>query len=244
MKTIIRLGLMLLAFAHLPAHAQSAEAAPDVGAGQRRAAVCFACHNANGVAVIPGVPNLAGEPRDYLESALRAYRDGQTRQNPTMNAMAKPLSDRDIANIAAYFNLQMRLNDGETAAQAVEAVEHAHPAMLAPAPSAGTAPAPVAPPAAKPTGDKAAVAAAAPDQLKAGAQVFGSVCFACHTTGAAGAPKIGDKAAWAPRLAQGNAALLAHALHGFNAMPAKGGCATCSDADIDAAVAYIESKSR
>ncbi|CAG9200663.1 Cytochrome c4 [Paraburkholderia tropica] len=77
----------------------------DANAGKQRAAVCFACHNTNGMAQIPGVPNLAGQNSDYLEEALRAYRDGHTRQNVIMNAMASPLSDGDIANISAYFSL-------------------------------------------------------------------------------------------------------------------------------------------
>ncbi|WP_321889429.1 c-type cytochrome [Paraburkholderia bannensis] len=102
MKSTLLAGLTLL-LTHHAVHAQAVDPAPDVDAGARRAAVCFACHNANGIARLPGVPNLAGQHSDYLEIALHAYRDGQTRQSPTMNAMAKPLSDRDIVNIAAYF---------------------------------------------------------------------------------------------------------------------------------------------
>lgn len=108
MRWIARVGLFVISSVHVVAHAQSPGPAPDAGAGKRRAAVCFACHNANGLAVIPGVPNLAGQRSEYLESALRAYRDGQGRQNVIMNAMAKPLSDGDIANIAAYFSVQQR----------------------------------------------------------------------------------------------------------------------------------------
>ena len=88
--------------------AAASTGAADAGAGRRRAAVCFACHGEQGVSLVPGTPHLGGQDRGYLESALRAYRDGQTRQNPVMNAMAKPLSDPDIANIAAYFSLQKR----------------------------------------------------------------------------------------------------------------------------------------
>jgi cytochrome c5 len=233
MKSILRFGLALLVLVQGAAHAQSSGPAPDVGAGERRAAVCFACHNANGIARIPGVPNLAGQPRDYLENALRAYRDGQTRQNPTMNAMAKPLSDSDIVNIAAYFSLQLRLNNGDTAAQEVMAFERAHPDAMRPVSAA---------PDDAPHVVTSTPAAASP--LRAGEHVFNSVCFACHATGAAGAPKIGDRAAWSARLAQGNATLLQHALHGFNAMPPKGGCASCSDADIGDAIAYMAAKSR
>ncbi|MEX3941830.1 cytochrome c [Paraburkholderia sp. BR10937] len=108
MKTFGRAGLFVILNLHGVAQAQSTELLPDADAGKRRAAVCFACHNANGVAGIPGVPNLAGQHSEYLEIALRAYRDGQGRHKVIMNAMAKPLSDGDIANIAAYFSVQQR----------------------------------------------------------------------------------------------------------------------------------------
>lgn len=117
MKTLIRIGLAAWLLASSLAYAQSQSGpAPDIGAGKKRAAVCFACHNADGISKIPGTPHLAGQERSYLESALRAYRDG-TRQNATMNAMAKPLSDRDIVNIAAYYSLQTGMNSCQTAAQ-------------------------------------------------------------------------------------------------------------------------------
>jgi cytochrome c5 len=72
-----------------------------------------------------------------------------------------------------------------------------------------------------------------------GQQVYKSTCFACHATGAAGAPKINDKAAWAPRIAKGKDTLYKHAIHGFKGMPAKGGNAGLSDAAVKAAVDYI-----
>ena len=61
----------------------------------------------------------------------------------------------------------------------------------------------------------------------------------CHAAGVAGAPKFGDKAAWAPRLKTGIDALYASALKGKGAMPAKGGNATLADADVKAAVDYM-----
>jgi len=76
---------------------------------------------------------------------------------------------------------------------------------------------------------------------KDGPTVFNTVCGACHNTGAAGAPKIDDKAAWAPRLALGKEALYKSALNGKNAMPPKGG-SSLSDAEIKGAVDYILSK--
>jgi cytochrome c5 len=192
---------------------------PPVGAGKKRAAACFACHGENGISKIPGTPHLAGQDRGYLESALRAYRDGQTRQNVTMNAMAKPLSDRDIANVAAYFSLLIRMDKGQTATQAMELLERIRPVGVVATEVAAT------PAVAGATG-------AAPVAAKSGESVYANACIACHGSGAAGAPKLGDKAAWAPRLAQGNATLVLHATQGFKGMPAKGACTTCSDADM------------
>jgi len=74
---------------------------------------------------------------------------------------------------------------------------------------------------------------------KTGDQVFNTTCNACHGTGAGGAPKYGDKAAWAPRIKEGVDTLHKHAIGGFNAMPPKGLCMTCSDDEIMAAVDYM-----
>jgi cytochrome c5 len=79
---------------------------------------------------------------------------------------------------------------------------------------------------------------------RSGSEVYDAVCMACHTTGAAGAPKIGDTAAWAPRIDKGMETLINHAINGFNAMPAKGGCANCPDEEIKAAVEYIVEQSK
>jgi cytochrome c5 len=72
-----------------------------------------------------------------------------------------------------------------------------------------------------------------------GKKVYDTTCVACHATGAANAPKFGDKAAWAPRLKTGADALYASALKGKGAMPAKGGNAALPDADVKAAVDYL-----
>jgi len=77
-----------------------------------------------------------------------------------------------------------------------------------------------------------------------GAMIYNTVCTACHATGVAGAPKTGDKAAWAPRIATGNAALLMSATNGKNAMPARGGAADLSDAELKAAVDYLVGKAK
>ena len=75
--------------------------------------------------------------------------------------------------------------------------------------------------------------------LRTGEQVVQQVCGACHATGAAGAPKLGDKAAWAPRIAQGFDGLLKSATNGKNAMPAKGGVADMPEIELARAVVYI-----
>lgn len=84
-----------------------------------------------------------------------------------------------------------------------------------------------------------AAAPAAGGAPKDGPTVFNTVCGACHNTGAAGAPKAGDKAAWAPRLAQGKDALYKSAIAGKGAMPPKGGAADLSDGEIKAAVDHL-----
>lgn len=85
----------------------------------------------------------------------------------------------------------------------------------------------------------AAAAAAASTGPRSGEAVFQASCFACHGTGAAGAPKFGDAGAWGPRAAKGMETLVTHAMQGFNAMPPKGGCAACSDEEISNAVQYM-----
>jgi cytochrome c5 len=85
--------------------------------------------------------------------------------------------------------------------------------------------------------------ASAPKQLQSGEQVFKAVCAACHATGAAGAPKLGDNAAWSARIAAGYDTVLSHALHGLNAMPAKGGNPDLDDVEVARAVVYMANQS-
>lgn len=77
--------------------------AADIAAGKTRSAQCAACHGPDGHAVMPQTPNLAGQDEDYLAEQLKAFRSGE-RKNETMSVIAKPLSDADIVNLAAYFN--------------------------------------------------------------------------------------------------------------------------------------------
>ena len=87
------------------------------------------------------------------------------------------------------------------------------------------------------------VAAVSSNAKASGENIYKASCSACHTAGIAGAPKSGDKAAWAPRIAQGKETLYKHAVVGFQGkggvMPAKGGFANLSDADVKAAVDHM-----
>jgi cytochrome c553 len=98
MKTLML--LILLGFSV----ALSAEPA-DINRGQSKAAMCIACHGATGISVLPDYPNLAGQKAGYLQTALKAYRDGQ-RPHQIMAPMAKGLTDQDIADVAAFYAAQ------------------------------------------------------------------------------------------------------------------------------------------
>lgn len=77
--------------------------AGDAAAGKTKSATCAACHGPNGISPNDMWPNLAGQKAGYLVAQMKAFRDGQ-RANPMMAPMAAPLSDDDIANLAAYYS--------------------------------------------------------------------------------------------------------------------------------------------
>jgi cytochrome c553 len=77
--------------------------AGDAAAGKTKSASCAGCHGANGISNNPMWPNLAGQQAGYLAKQLKAFRD-DVRSDPMMSPMAKPLSDADIDNLAAYFS--------------------------------------------------------------------------------------------------------------------------------------------
>jgi cytochrome c553 len=83
--------------------AQGKALAGDAVAGKARAQACSTCHGAQGLAVAPDAPHLAGQPEIYLAAQLRAFRSGE-RRHEVMNLIAKPLTDDDIANLAAWFS--------------------------------------------------------------------------------------------------------------------------------------------
>ncbi len=77
--------------------------AGDAAAGKAKSAPCAACHGAAGVSANPLWPNLAGQQDAYMVKQIKAFRDG-SRSDPMMSPIAKPLSDADIDNLAAYFS--------------------------------------------------------------------------------------------------------------------------------------------
>jgi copper(I)-binding protein len=91
---------------------------------------------------------------------------------------------------------------------------------------------------------KAEAGTPAPAATAAGEKIYNSACVACHASGAAGAPKLGDKAAWAARIKGGMDALYASSLKGKGAMPPKGGRMALSDADVKAATDYMVARSQ
>ncbi|HHJ35955.1 MAG TPA: cytochrome c [Gammaproteobacteria bacterium] len=95
--------LAVISAVALATSANIAFAGGDAAAGQAKAASCAGCHGAKGISAVPTYPNLAGQKEAYLAKQIKAFKD-KSRTDPTMNAMAAPLTDADIANIAAYFS--------------------------------------------------------------------------------------------------------------------------------------------
>lgn len=176
-------------------------------------AVCVRCH-AMGQNGAPKIGDQAAW-RQRASRGFQAVSQSALRGHagmPARGGMAE-LSDVEVKRAIEYMFAATAPEAGTTTASATVAA----PAASVATPAATT------------------VAAAKPD----GKKVYDTVCMACHATGAAGAPKYADKAAWAPRIKQGQEALYNSALHGKGAMPPKGGNTALPDADVKAAVDYM-----
>jgi cytochrome c5 len=198
--------------------------------------VCKTCHEGG----------LAGAPKFGDKAAwakIVAQGDKLSFEHAINGIRAMParggnseLTDDEVKRAVVYMASQV----GATwTAPPVAAVAAAAPAAAA---TAATAPAAAAPAAAAPAAAAPAVVAAAPAAAAAkpdGKKVYESGCVACHGAGVAGAPKFGDKAAWAPRIKTGMDALYASSLKGKGVMPPKGGNTALSDADVKAAVDFM-----
>ena len=94
----------------------------------------------------------------------------------------------------------------------------------------------------KAVGEVTLAAPSGPKGQATGAEVYNQVCKTCHETGLAGAPKVGDKAAWVKVIAQGSSTVFDHALKGIRGMPAKGGNPDLEDVEVQRAVIYMANK--
>lgn len=178
-------------------------------------ATCAACHDA-GVAGAPKAGDKAAWAARIGVGLEKLAASGIKGKNAMPPKGGADISDADFTRVVAWLANKSGASFKEPAAPKAEAA-------AAPAAAAAAAPAP---------------AAAAPAAGN-GKKVYDSACVACHASGVAGAPKFGDKGAWAPRLATGLDALTASVIKGKGAMPPKGGNASIPDADIRAAVEYM-----
>jgi len=196
-------------------------------------AVCAGCH----VAGAAGAPKFADAAAwsvpiaTGLQSMIASVIKGKGAMPAKGGNPA--LDDFEIARAVVYMTNAAGGKFAEPAepkpAEAPAAAAAA-PAM-APAAAAAKAPAMVAAAATAP--------APAPATNDVGEKLYKQACAACHVAGVAGAPKFADKAAWAPRIATGMDALVASVVAGKGIMPAKGGAAGASDADLRAATQYM-----
>jgi cytochrome c5 len=228
-------------------------------------AVCAACH-ASGAAGAPKVgaagdwsPRLAQGYDTLVKHAIEGIRLMPAKGgNPDLDNVEVERAVVYMANQSGAKFKEPAVPAAAPAAPATGTETAAAPAAANAAtasPVAGTpaSAAPTAAPAAATAAPStAAAAAAAPAaapavaNADAGKALYNSACIACHGAGVAGAPKIADKAAWAPRIKQGNAVLYEHALKGFQGkagvMPPKGG-SSAPDADVKAAVDFMVASS-
>jgi cytochrome c5 len=209
-------------------------------------AVCAACH-ATGAAGAPKVGDAGAWSARIAQGydTLVQHAINGIRAMPAKGGNPD-LDDVEVARALVYMTNQSGAKFKEPAAPAPAAPAPAQAGNAAPAAAAAAAPAGAAPaaaaPAPAPAPASAPAAATAAVDSGAGKALYSSACIACHGAGIAGAPKFGDKAAWAPRIAQGPAVLYEHALKGFQGkagvMPPKGG-SSAPDGDVKSAVDYM-----
>lgn len=230
-------------------------------------AVCAACHTAGAA----GAPKT-GAPADWNARLAQGYDTLVKHAIEGIRAMPAKggnpdLDDVEVARAVVYMANQSgakfkepavpaapvaaaAANTTDTAAApAVSNNATASPIAGTPASATPTAPPPQAASAAAatPAASPMVAASAGVANADAGKALYNSACIACHGTGVAGAPKLADKANWAPRIKQGNPVLYEHAIKGFQGkagvMPPKGG-SSAPDADVRAAVDFMVASAR
>jgi cytochrome c5 len=221
---IQRIGAVAVKDASDPASLQNGE--------QVYTAQCVACHGAG----VAGAPKIGDEAAwaARIKTGYDALLSSALKGKGAMGAQGGgDFSDVEIGRAVVYMANKSGAKFAEPAVAAAPAAAAPAPAASAPAAAATPAAAPAAPAPAP-----AATTAAAAPKADAAPALYATACTVCHAAGVAGAPKLGDKAAWEPRLALGVDGLTASVIKGKNAMPPRGGSAG-SDADIKAAVIYM-----
>ena len=197
-------------------------------------AVCAGCHDA-GAAGAPKFADAAAWSAP-IATGLQAMVASVIKGKGAMPAKGgnPALDDFEIARTVVYMTNSAGGKFDEPAEPAAAPVATPKPMAAAPVVMAA------APMATAPVVATAAVTtAAAPATNAVGEKLYKQACAACHVAGVAGAPKFADKAAWAPRIATGMDALVASVVKGKGIMPAKGGAASASEADLRAATQYM-----
>lgn len=203
-------------------------------------AQCAACH-ASGAAGAPKFEDAAAwAPRikTGLEALVHSSLTGKGAMAPQGGG---DFEDTEIARGVVYMAnaAGAKFDEPQRPAAASADAGSAAPAQPAAAPVAASAPATApAEPAPATAAVAAAPAAAAANAAVNGKALYDKACFVCHAAGVAGAPKFGDKAAWAPYIAQGIDSMVKIAISGKGAMPPRGG-SSASDEEIHAAVQYM-----
>lgn len=235
--------------------ASAAAGAPGVKTSEEiYKSICAACHDA-GVAGAPKIGDKAAWASRIAVGLDKLAQSGIKGKDAMPPKGGADIADADFTRVVAYLANKSGASFKEPAAPApASATATPAPAPTAaaapaPAPTAAAAPAPAptapaAAPAPAPAAPAAAPTAAPAASAGAGKKVYDATCVVCHGAGVAGAPKLGDKAAWAPRLKTGMDALVNSALKGKGAMPPKGGNASIPDADIKAAVEYMAASAK
>jgi cytochrome c5 len=202
-------------------------AAPGARSGEAIVqATCAACHQA-GVAKAPKLGDRndwAPHIKQGLNTLVQSVIKGKGAMPP--KAGDASLTETEIARAVVFMANKAGANFKEPAGPKQPAVAAAAPAQTAPA-QAPAAPAPTAKPAAAD-----------------GKAVYDKVCFACHAQSVAGSPKLGDKAAWAPRIQTGTDAMVQSVIKGKGAMPPKAGNPALTDAEIRSAIDFMVSQSK
>jgi len=200
------------------AQAQAASGGSSLTGKQIVDQTCAACHG-TGVMGAPKIGNKGDwEPRIKKGVATLLKHAENGFKNMPARGGKSSLTNEDLKHAIAYMLSQVGVKDafGGESKQASASKSESKPA----ASSGGSA------------------------DLAKGKEIVQGTCAACHGSGVLGAPKIGSKADWAPRIKKGLATLENHAIHGFKQMPPKGGKASLSDQEVKDAIEYMISQSK